>query len=51
MGFQVTINGRGNTQPIPDLLSHQEWERKLRKLKALLIKSLGLELGDCRGTE
>lgn len=51
MGFQVTINGRGNTQPIRDLLSHQEWERKLRKLKALLIKSLGLELGDCRGTE
>jgi hypothetical protein len=51
MGFQVTINGRRNTQPILDLSGHQQWEKELRKVKDLLAKSLGLELGDCPGTE
>jgi hypothetical protein len=51
MGFQVTITGRGNTQPIFDLSGHQQWEKELRKVKALLTKSLGFEPGDCPDTE
>lgn len=51
MGFQVTSNGRENTQPISDLSGHQQWEKELRKVKNLLAKSLGFELNDCPGTE
>ena len=32
MGFQVTINGRGNTQPISDLSGHHQWEKDLHKV-------------------
>ncbi len=31
MGFQVTIYGRENMQPISDLSGHQQWEKELRK--------------------
>lgn len=51
MGFQVTINGRGNTQPISALSGHHQWEKELHKVKALLTKSLGFKPGDCPGIE
>lgn len=51
MGFEVTSNGRRNTKPVSGLLGHQQWEKKLRKVKALLAKSFGFKLGDCLGTE